>query len=329
MKPLSKLRNLIIGAAGAALLLLVALTCFTAFQVSHHTRDRAWVEHTHAVLDQLAEARLQVKIAELARQAFLSSGAAASRDGVRGAAETVRWIAESLQKLTADNPQQAARAEDLATASAGIRASVETRVHRGDPFEGSPAVKRAEKLARSMETEERILLIERDSREQRSAAFALAALGAEVLFAGLIAAAMLWLILRGYDEREFLHLELERTLALMQTVFDNVPAAVSLINLDGRLIFANQAYARLLGTTPHAAVGRPLIEFLPSKLVESTLAKNARIYASGTVFESEEPFTGPDGPRVYLARRVPMPASRDRPAALCCIFTDITVLKAR
>jgi hypothetical protein len=218
-----KLRTLIIGAAAAAILFLLALTGFSAYEVDRHGGDRGWVEHTHAVLDQLEEARLQLKIAALARQEFLSERTEASRDAVRHAAEAVRWNAEAIQKLTSDNSAQAGRAEGLAVAAAEIRASVETPARRGSAMEGSPAIARAESLARSMQAEERRLLAERDVREQRSAAFALAALGAEVLFAGLFAGTALIFILSGLDERERLLAELERTMALIKSLAPGSP----------------------------------------------------------------------------------------------------------
>ena len=227
MPPSYRLRSLIVGAAAAAALLLLALTGLSAFEVERYDSNLAWVEHTHVVLDQLAQAHLQLKIAELARQDFLSTGGQAPRDGVRRAAESVRWAAEAVQKLTADNPAQEARSEELATASAEVRSSVETRAHHGSPAEGSPAIKRAENLVQSMEADERALLAERNRGERRSAAFVLAALAAEVLFAGLFAALMLGVILRDLDERERLLRDLRRA----PTPAPN-PASVSTIDQD-------------------------------------------------------------------------------------------------
>ena len=208
MKPRFTLRNLIVGAAVSAVLLL-ALSAFSAYKVVRRAVDLAWVEHSHAVLDQLEEARLQIKAAELARQDFLASGKVEPRERVRRAAAAVRSSAEALQKLTADDPARAARAEELATLAAALRASVETRAHRGSPLEGAPAFKRADALARDMEVEERTLLGDRVHREQRTSDSALAALGAEVLLALLLAAAELRLIVRGLDERERLMRESE------------------------------------------------------------------------------------------------------------------------
>jgi PAS domain S-box-containing protein len=179
-----------------------------------------------------------------------------------------------------------------------------------------------------MEVVERGLQDERDLREQQSVNSSLAALGAEVLFALALSSVALWLILRGIDQREMLLLEMARPAILMQTVLDHAQAAVSLIDLDGRVIFVNKESARILGILPDAAVGRLLAEFMPSKEATSIMADNTRVHASGSVWTTEMTFAGADGSRVYLSRKMPMPASGDRPPTVCSITTDITSFRA-
>jgi len=213
-----KLRTVIAVTAAGTAVFLIALTVAASVEVARHEADLDWVEHTHSVLDQLEQARLQLKTAELESRAYRSGGGEAPRERVRQAAESVRWASEALEKLTADNPAQSARAQDLATASAEIRASVENRA-RGER-DGAAAAARAENVARSMEIAERILLSERSRREQKSADFALGALAAALLFAALLAGGALIFILRGLDERERLHSTLEEAVALARALKD-------------------------------------------------------------------------------------------------------------
>jgi CHASE3 domain sensor protein len=213
-----KLRTLVAATAGTTALFLAALTGFAAREVSRHEADLDWLEHTHSVLDQLEQARLELKTAELEFGSFRAGGDEATRERVRQAAESVRWSSEALAKLTADNPPQAARAQDLATASAEIRAAVEHRA-RG-AADGAAAALRAENVARSMEIAERILLAERSRKEQKSSAFALGALSATVLCAVLLAGAALLFILRGLDERERLNETLQQAVALVRALPD-------------------------------------------------------------------------------------------------------------
>ncbi|HXT00001.1 MAG TPA: CHASE3 domain-containing protein [Elusimicrobiota bacterium] len=211
-----KLRTVIAAAAAGTALFLAALTVCAAVEVSRHEADLDWVEHTHAVLDQLEQARLQLKTAELESRAYRAGGGEAPREGVRQAAESVRWASEALEKLTADNPSQAARAQDLATASAEIRASVENRA-RGER-DGAAAAARAEDVARSMEIAERVLLSQRSRREQKSADFALGVLASALLFAAVLAGGALLFILRGVDERERLQTTLEQAVTLARAL---------------------------------------------------------------------------------------------------------------
>lgn len=181
--PPPSLRALVLGAAASSVALLLALTLFFAVELRRHVEDLAWVEHTHAVLELIGEARVQADNARLARQAYLSGGSPAARVEADRAAAAARAAAASIQSLTSDNPPEAARAAALAAA---------------------PEAPGAQALCRAMDGKERRLLAEREARARRTAAVAVSALSAEALLAALLGAATLWLILRGLDEREAL-----------------------------------------------------------------------------------------------------------------------------
>jgi CHASE3 domain sensor protein len=210
MKSRLKLSNIIIAAAGAALFMLMGLTGFAGFEVDQHYKDITWVKHTYTVLDHLEGIRLEIKNAEIGRRIFMLTGSTKTLAGVQLSAESVRRSAEVLQKLTSDNPSQAARAENLATTAADIRASIEARFHRGSHTEGAAAFVRAENLAQTMENEERLLLIGRTINEAHSARLSLMWLACAVLFAVMIGGMTLILILKNLYEHETLIAELKR-----------------------------------------------------------------------------------------------------------------------
>lgn len=214
-----KLRSFVLATAGSTALFLGALTAFAAYQVTRHEADLDWLEHTHSVLDQLEQSRLELKAAELEFRSYRAGGGEAPRERARQAAEAVRWASEALEKLTADNPSQSARAQDLAAASAEIRASVENRA-RGSA-DGEAAALRAEDTARAMEVAERLLLTERSRREQKSSAFALGALTASVLCALLLTGGAMIFVLRGLDDREKLNETLRQAVALTRALPDH------------------------------------------------------------------------------------------------------------
>ena len=50
---------------------------------------------------------------------------------------------------------------------------------------------------------------------------------------------------------------------LMQCALESFPNFV-VADAKGRIVYLNEGYARLLGTTPRAAIGRPVSEVIPN-----------------------------------------------------------------
>jgi PAS domain S-box-containing protein len=135
-------------------------------------------------------------------------------------------------------------------------------------------------------------------------------------------------LLRAARQRKRLAAELESSRVLMQTVLDNVPASVYLMDLDGRMHFLNKECARTLGGTPDEIRGRTIRELFSAADAQKMIDNNKAIHAGGRFVEVEEAVTSADGRRVYLSMKGSFAARPGEPPLLCGVSTDITERKA-
>jgi CHASE3 domain sensor protein len=156
--------------AGVTLVLIALFGYRTTQQLIENDR---WVEHTHAVREQLAELRADILQAESAQRGFVITGQDPFLAPEEQALAGIRNAFATLRQLTADNPAQLRRLDTLEQ-RAGERAAflqgiVELRRQRG--FEAASEAIRAGQgrqamldvaaLVREMDAEERNLLTTR------------------------------------------------------------------------------------------------------------------------------------------------------------------------
>jgi PAS domain S-box-containing protein len=108
---------------------------------------------------------------------------------------------------------------------------------------------------------------------------------------------------------------------LLQTVIDDVADPVSVKDREGRLVFVNQAGARLLGTAPRDALGRAEADLLPEPLARAAAESDRRVLREGRTLATEE--TRPGG-ATYLAVRSPWRGRDGRVLGVTTVATDIT-----
>ncbi len=122
-----------------------------------------------------------------------------------------------------------------------------------------------------------------------------------------------------------------RTAALLRAIGD---AAVDLIfakDRDGRLIYANAAYCRLVGRSLKGVIGLTTRELaVNASDAETIMESDRRIMASGIPEILEEPFTSPDGiARVYRSTRTPMRDPDGDVLGVAVVSTDVTDIRRR
>ncbi len=123
----------------------------------------------------------------------------------------------------------------------------------------------------------------------------------------------------------------ERALAanrdLLQAILDNATALISVKDLEGRFLLANQAFARLVGTHPDDLRGRTALDFAPADVAASAEANDRRVLESGKTLELESDYKSAGSTRTFLTVRFPLLDASGQPYGVCSMATDITERK--
>jgi PAS domain-containing protein len=98
----------------------------------------------------------------------------------------------------------------------------------------------------------------------------------------------------------------------LRTLFDTSPALVFLEDPEGRLLYANRAFAALCGHTPAEVVGQTREALLPAGLA-ATLRPHAGAFAPGTLSAGVEDLPAPGGNCRWLVLRFPLADPSGRP----------------
>jgi PAS domain S-box-containing protein len=115
---------------------------------------------------------------------------------------------------------------------------------------------------------------------------------------------------------------------LYATLTQECPAGLFARDREGRLIWANQAYAKALHASLHTLLGRRLTDALPSLLAEQQQAECQSVIDEEREVESLVLIPGPDGEvREYMVHRVPLWDRHGRVMGMCGVTTDLTDLR--
>ena len=121
--------------------------------------------------------------------------------------------------------------------------------------------------------------------------------------------------------------EWRRSHVQLQTLLDNVEAAVFLKDMKSRYLFVNKYFGELYNLAPDAALGKTDRQILDADRAALHALSDQEALAHGA-HETEEIIDRNGAPRTYASARY---ALRDRAGdtyALCGIFTDVTERKA-
>jgi PAS domain S-box-containing protein len=121
---------------------------------------------------------------------------------------------------------------------------------------------------------------------------------------------------------------LRQNQAKLQAILDYSPALISIKDLDGNLILANQGFAILDAPPLHELLGKNVFEIFPREVAEQLWQNDlAALKAQGPV-RSEEVVKHLDGTwHTYFTVKFPIYLQSDQPFGICAISNDITERK--
>ena len=110
----------------------------------------------------------------------------------------------------------------------------------------------------------------------------------------------------------------------LQQVLDNSSAAVFAKDRNGRYLFVNREFERLVGLDSEQLIGRTDRDIFPPDLAAGFRRNDMRVLLEGRALEFEESGTFAGEQRTYLSSKFPLFDSDNVPYAVCGVATDIT-----
>ncbi len=112
--------------------------------------------------------------------------------------------------------------------------------------------------------------------------------------------------------------------SLYHSLIDNLPIYVLRKDLEGRFVYANQAFSRLLGIPVRQIIDKTDYDFFPKELADKYRADDRHVVETEKVLECvEENRTGREV-HYFDVRKVPIPGPDGRIVATQAIFWDVT-----
>ena len=144
------------------------------------------------------------------------------------------------------------------------------------------------------------------------------------------AAADLVLEVQGWQESERRQAEeaLRASEALYHSLVETLPLSVWRKDLAGHFTFASKRFWESLGRSPDEIIGKTDFDFYPAELAEKYRQDDARVHATGTVFETTEDHVTVAGERLFVqVVKTPIFGNRGEVVGLQGVFWDLTAQK--
>ena len=118
--------------------------------------------------------------------------------------------------------------------------------------------------------------------------------------------------------------EISATCELLQSTFEHTPDALSIFDLDGRIVRSNAAAARRLGRPLRELLGRRAEELVPEVVGAQHTATLQRARATGEPQTTEFAMAGTTGWHTFELRYVPLQGPQGQPAHILSITRDLS-----
>jgi PAS domain S-box-containing protein len=120
---------------------------------------------------------------------------------------------------------------------------------------------------------------------------------------------------------------LSATSKLLQTVTDNSPALIYVLDTAGRFQLINRKFEDFFGVQSATLVGKTRDSFMPPDIAAHHFANDQQVIASRQPITFEEENEEQDGKHTYLSIKFPLFDLQGDVSGICGISTDISVAK--
>jgi PAS domain S-box-containing protein len=115
--------------------------------------------------------------------------------------------------------------------------------------------------------------------------------------------------------------------ALLDTILQNTPALICVIDLEGRYVHVNRRFEELVQRSAAEIIGRRPRDLFPPELAAGYEENHQRVIREGRACEFEETIWHADGPHTYAAVKAPFADALGYTAGIIEVATDISERK--
>ncbi len=269
-------RSILWSMVGLGMLLVIAFAAgFTLRQVRE---SDDWVDHTRDVISNNQQLLSDLKDAEAAERGYIITGDQSYLEPYHEAADDIPRTLTGLTQLTADNPPQQQRLQNLGALIAQRTAVLAeaVRQRRESGFDAAEAVVIAGKgriamgqirqTSREIEADESRLLQQRlQTRQARLRSGFVATLAASVLALVVFILAPLD-VRRAVRQRNAAEQEKLASDSTVRALFEAAAQGILMVDHNGRIVLANPAVEKMLGYAQSELVGQSIELLVPEAL---------------------------------------------------------------
>ena len=110
----------------------------------------------------------------------------------------------------------------------------------------------------------------------------------------------------------------------LRSILDDAPMIVYVYDSEGRLLFGDREFERVLGVDRDALIGKTRAEFFSPEDAAVQRAHDVAVLASGGTSRLEETLPQADGKHTFISDKFPLRDREGRVYAVCGISTNIT-----
>ena len=120
--------------------------------------------------------------------------------------------------------------------------------------------------------------------------------------------------------------ESDRILGILRAVVDTTPDMIIVRDLEDRIVFCNDAFAKLVGRTVEALKGAALTDYFSPEEAAQVAARNREVIQGGRMMLYEEPGLRPG--TYHYTVKLPLYNGSTSPTGTITIARDVTSLRA-
>jgi PAS domain S-box-containing protein len=335
----ANMERLIVACAVISCTALLSISIIGNESFLKFTRSNHWALHSEMVNADLNELLAGIAAAESAERGYDLTGDERYVSAYHAALARARDRISEVARLTSDNPSQQRRLASLSKLFAEKRAFMEQAIQNrrasgrssksmlGD---GDQLQQRITAKIRSMDAEERSLLVERSSAAEKSARRTIRL----SVFGALISVSLLGIagftVHRNIQELKRVENELAHERDLLSTLMDNIPDYIYFKDQNGCFTRVNRALANALClAAPEQALGKNELHFTSPDYAAKTLEEEKNIMQTGQPLVGKvERIDWPGkGAGWGLSTKIPIVSTDGRPAGLVGVTKDVTEMK--